>query len=142
MQEFYTSWGDDYQATAEGSPERKALLEEGLGYRYDNTRDRQQPVPEDDLRLTSESPYAQVFPEGSPDMPGLRNIARVIAQKEPTMDGTSAMEVTAALVSTPKLDFNMDGTINIDGNSIVFNPQLLPQLGALRKKYRQAAPEE
>ena len=136
QQKFFESWGQDF-AAATTPEEKKSLLEEGLGYRYESTRDRTEPVPEDEFRIVPESPNAAAFPAGSPDLAGLRDIARVIAQKEPTMDGTTAMEVTAALVTAPELDFNRDGTINVNGNSIVFNPQLLPQLGVLRNKYSQ-----
>lgn len=134
MQQFYESWNQDYQA-ADTPEEKKSLIEEGLGYRYDHTRDRQDAVPEDLLGFAPESQFGKTFtPE---DAPNVRNIARVIAQKEPTMDGGAAMETTGALITAPQLDFNPDGTINVGGNSIVFNPQLLPQLDTLRKKYRQ-----
>jgi hypothetical protein len=139
QQRFYESWGEDYAAAKEAGDveQQKSLVEEGLGYRFNGTKDRTEPVAEDDFRIAPESPNAVTFPQDSPDMAGLRDIARVIAQKEPAMDGSTAMEVTAALITTPELDFNSDGTINVNGNSIVFNPQLLPQLGVLRNKYRQ-----
>jgi hypothetical protein len=134
QQRFFESWGHDLDA-ATTPEEKKALLEEGLGYRFDSTRDRQDAVPEDSLIFQPESPHASTFEEA--DVAGIRDIARVIAQKEPTLDGSGAMEVVSALVTAPELDFNHDGTVNVNGNSIVFNPQLLPQLGVLRNKYKQ-----
>jgi len=131
-QQFYDDWNTRFESA--GTPEeKKQLFEEGLQYRYDNTRDRQQPVAEDDFQLSG-AQYAEQFSEE--DLPAITNIARGIATKNGTLDAGGAMAVTSALIMSPRVENNDNGTLNVEGNPIIFNPQLLPQLDTLRKKYR------
>ena len=130
--QFYDDWNTRFEAA--GTPEEKRqLFEEGLQYRFDATPNRQQPVADDEFGIAA-SQYDQ-FDEA--DIPALTNIARVVATKNGALDASGALAVVSALVTAPVVDNNPDGTLNVEGNSLVFNPQLLPQLDTLRKKYRQ-----
>jgi hypothetical protein len=134
QEQFFTDWNERLAAAP---PEQKQqVLAEGLQYRFENARDRQQPV--DDLVFSPDSPYAEVFDEQ--DMTAMTNIARVIAQKNPTLDGSGAMTVAAQMATAPKggIKNNPDGTFNVEGLPIIFNPQLLPTLNQLRRKHGMA----
>jgi hypothetical protein len=130
---FYDDWAQRYQEA--GTPEeKKALAEEGLAYRYENTPDRRTPVESGMMEFSPESPFADTFDEE--DLQSLRNIAGIIARKNAQLDAPAAMEMAAALVTTPNLANNPDGTLNVDNNWLVFNPALLPTVSQLRQKYR------
>lgn len=134
-EQFYGDWNDRFEAATDPQ-EKRQLFEEGLQYRFENTPNRKEPVTSDMFGFDPQtSQYIDKFtPE---DTNAIRNIARVVAAKNGALDGGGAMEMTAALVMAPRVENNPDGTLNVDGNSLVFNPQLLPQLDTLRKKYRQ-----
>jgi hypothetical protein len=73
------------------------------------------------------------------DIEDVADIARSIGVKNGVLDGVGAANVAAALITDP-LDIGRGlsaGTLEVNGNSLVFNPALLPRLSTLRKKYRQ-----
>src|SRR4029077_9156935 len=112
--------------------DKQQLLTQGLGYRFENTGDRQQPLVDDDLQFLDQATKERF----AADMPTLQSIARSIGVKTGKLDASGAMNVTAALISDPELRINTNGTIEGGGVNLVFNPALLPQLDMLRKKYR------
>ena len=133
-QAFYDDWNARLAETEKGSPERQQLLTEGMGYRYQNTQDRREAIPDSELSFFEDTENADLFAD---DLDAIKNLARVIGRKNDALDGGGAMQMAAALIMAPALDHSPDGTLNVEGYSLVFNPTLLPQLGQLRKKYQQ-----
>jgi hypothetical protein len=127
---FYTDWR---QRMTEAPPEEKAqLMQEGLQFTYDQTPSRRTPVDSATFAPPAETPVAEE------DSNAVRGIAQMLASKNEELDGPAAMEMATALITTPNLDPGRQGTLDAGGFNLVFNPQLLPQLMTLRKKYKQA----
>jgi hypothetical protein len=136
QEQYFADWNDRLAAAP---PEQKQqVFNEGLQYRFDNAKDRQQPVAQEELMFSPDSQYAEVFDQE--DVLAMTNIARIIAQKNATLDGSGAMEMAAALVMSPKgqVKNRPDGTLDINGFNLIFNPQLLPMLNGLRQKHGMA----
>jgi hypothetical protein len=134
-QEYYQDWNERLSA-AQDPAEREQVFNEGLAFRYENARDRNTAIEDATLTFEPGSQAAKQFDEE--DINPMRNIARAIAAKDSKLDGPGAMEMTAALVTAPRVENNPNGTLNVNGYSLVFNPQLLPMLKELRRKYRVA----
>jgi hypothetical protein len=132
---YFDEWSQRMDETQDPA-QRQQLTQEGLGYRYENTPDRRTALEEETVRFSPDSPNAESFDEA--DVPAIRNLARSIAMKNGKLDGPGAMEAAATLVMEPAPKISSDGTIDIGGWSLVFNPALLPTLGALHKKYGAA----
>lgn len=127
---FYSDWR---QRMTNAPPEEKAqLMQEGLQFTYDQTPSRRTPVDSATLAPPTDTPIAEE------DSNAVRTIAQMLASKNEELDGPAAMEMATALVTTPALDPGRHGTLDAGGFNLVFNPQLLPQLMTLRKKYKQA----
>jgi hypothetical protein len=130
-EEFYTDWR---QRMTEAGPEQKPqIMQEGLQFTYDNTPNRRSPVDS-----TTFAPPTDTVVEDA-DNNSVRGIAQMIATKNDQLDGPAAMEAATALITTPTLAPGRNGTLDVGGLNLVFNPQLLPQLMTLRKKYKQQA---
>ena len=133
FEDYFRQWGDAFNETEPGTPERQQLFNEGLQYRYDNTPD-QEPVDASQLAFEQESPYADRFDEG--DLQAIRQIAAVLANKN-AIDPVQAMESAAGLIVSPNVTNTQDGRISVDGFNLVFNPSLLPKIGELRQRYKE-----
>lgn len=129
-QAFYDDWGARF--TAAQGEEKQALMTEGLQHRYANERDRQTPVVDENLVGSEE--MQEMFGE---DMGTITEIARALGPKNPEYDASALMNIVGQLVTDPIGVDPQTGGMNVNGLDLVFNPQLLPVLGALRKKYRQ-----
>jgi hypothetical protein len=130
-QRFFEDWQQRYDA-AQDPAEQKRLTEEGLGYRFSHARDRTTAIADEDLQ---DPQTLGTFDEA--DQPAVVNLARSIAQKNGTLNAAGALQMAQLAVTAPMLSPNPDGTLNVGGNPIIFNPQLLPSLNTLRQKYRQ-----
>jgi hypothetical protein len=130
---YYDDWAARMAETTDPA-ERKALVNEGMQYRFDNTPARKTPIVEP-LIFGAESAYGSTFDEE--DLAAIRNMASLIADKNSQVEGSRAMELAGALIMAPELGNDPDGTLIVDNNSLVFNPGLLPQLYKLRSKYGQ-----
>ena len=128
---FYGDWQQRYAAAP---PEQKPqLMQEGLGYTFENTPDRKTPV--DSTMLTFDgTANKDTFEEA--DQQVIRGIAQSIAAKNSALDAGGAMDMAAALVMAPAPQVTSDGRLSVNGFNLVFNPSLLPQLQTLNKKYR------
>jgi hypothetical protein len=127
---YYQEWR---QKMTEAPPEQKAaVIQEGLQFTFDQTPSRRTPVdsalyPTSSEVITDEADFGQV-----------RGIAQMLAAKNEELDAPAATEMATALVTAPNLEPGHHGTLDVGGFNLVFNPQLLPQLMTLRKKYKQA----
>jgi hypothetical protein len=132
-QRYYDDWTARFD---EAAPEDKqALVDEGLQYRYEHTPNRSRPI-DDEAITTTVTAMEDQFGD---DIEDVADIARSIGVKNGVLDGVGAANVAAALITDP-LDIGRGlsaGTLEVNGNSLVFNPALLPRLSTLRKKYRQ-----
>jgi hypothetical protein len=128
-EEFYVDWR---QRMTEASPEQKPMvMQEGLQFTYDATPSRRTPVDSATFAPPEDSPVEEA------DNGAVRGIAQMLASKNEELDGPAAMEMATALVTVPTLEPGRNGTLDAGGFNLVFNPQLLPQLMTLRKKYRK-----
>ena len=131
-QAYFDEW---QQKLAAATPEeQQQLTAEGMGYAYEHAAPRKTPLDDETLSFgTDTSAFNDTFEQT--DLNGVRTIARSIAQKN-NINGPAAMEAAASLIMdpAPQIDPN-DGTLDWNGISLVFNPQLLPVLGTLHKKY-------
>jgi len=127
---FLSDWRQ--RMTEAGPAEKPAVMQEGLQYTFDNTPNRRSPVDSTTFAPPADTPIEEA------DNNTIRGIAQMIATKNGQLDGPAAMEAATALVTTPNLQPGRNGTLDVGGLNLVFNPQLLPQLMTLRKKYKQA----
>ncbi|MET0720001.1 MAG: hypothetical protein ABWY64_04065 [Tardiphaga sp.] len=129
-EEFYVDWRN---RMTEASPDQKPqIMQEGLQFTYDATPSRRTPVDSGTMPTTSETI------DDEADFGVVRSIAQMLAAKNEELDGPAAVQMAEALVTSPTLDPGRHGTLDVKGFDLVFNPQLLPQLMTLRKKYKQA----
>ena len=127
---FYTDWR---QRMTEASPDQKPIvMQEGLQFTYDATPSRRTPVDSATFAPPEDTPVEEA------DNNTVRGIAQMLASKNEELDGPAAMEMATALVTVPNLEPGRHGTLGVGGFDLVFNPQLLPQLMTLRKKYKKA----
>ena len=126
---FYSDWR---QRMTDASPDQKpALMQEGLQFTYDETPSRRTPVDSATFAPPADTPINEE------DNGAIRSLAQMLASKNEELDGPAAMEMATALVTVPTLEPGRHGTLDAGGFNLVFNPQLLPQLMTLRKKYRK-----
>lgn len=127
---FYSDWRQ--RMTGASEAEKPAIIQEGLQFTYDQTPSRRTPVdsalyPTTSEVITDEADFGQV-----------RSIAQMLAAKNEELDAPAAVEMATALITAPTLEPGRHGTLDVQGFDLVFNPQLLPQLMTLRKKYKKA----
>jgi hypothetical protein len=131
---FYVNWGERMSA-APTPEEKQKVLEEGLGYTYQNTKPRQDPIADADIGIAAKA----VTESGTikeEDSPFMINLARMLASKNEQLDETGAVNAAAALITQPTQNTGY-GTLSVGGMDLVFNPVLLPQLRQMRTKYPQ-----
>jgi hypothetical protein len=132
---FFTDWGDRLTAAeAEGPEAQQKVLAEGLGYRYQNTKNRQDPLADTDIGIAADT-HTEIQ---DADKPFMLNLARVLGTKNDALDEAGAAAAAAALITGPVTN-NPDGTFYTQVGDLVFNPMLLPQLRQVREKYKTAA---
>ena len=129
---FFQEWNQRVQQ-AETPEEKTALANEGMGFRYDNTQDRSDPINDDELIGAVQERGEDTY--DAEDLEIIADVARMLAMKNDGLDAAGAAEYADALVTQPTT-VRSDGTLAVAGGSLVFNPMLLPQLNELRKKYR------
>ena len=135
MESFFVDWGEQLQQAA--TPEEKQkIVADGLGFRYENSPERDQPLSDADVALGVNSAISQGGVIDEADAPQILEIARMIGIKNPQLDEAGAGAAAVALVMQPNR-INADGTVYANGADLVFNPMLLPNLSALRQKYKQ-----
>lgn len=130
-QQYFQDWSQRYGAAGDDKNAQSQLFQEALGYTYQNTPDRKTAMVADDFQMPAESPYKI----NQDDMPAVRQMAEIIARKNAVLDPGGAMEMAAALVTSPQVTNTADGRLNVSGFDLVFSPDLLPRVGELRKKY-------
>lgn len=113
---------------------KNELLQQGMQHRYDNTKDRQRPIIDEDMdpSLIADTGIAKE------DFPAVQEIARSLAIKNGALDSGGALEFAAQAIVDPEAGATNTGFFQAAGQPLVFNPALLPRLYALRRKYRVA----
>ena len=133
---FFVDWGDRMKA-APTPEEKQKVLEEGLGYTYQNTSARNEPLADEDItRAAAAAVEAGTIKEE--DSPFMINLARMLGAKNKTLDEAGAVNAAAALITQPVTNTPY-GQLSVAGLDLVFNPMMLPPLRQLRTKYAQAA---
>jgi hypothetical protein len=133
---FFVQWGDElYKAKeAKDDEQQRQLTAQGVGYRWEHSKPRQNPILDEDLTRVTEREDSPIAKE---DRGFVTNLARSIAQKNPAYDAVAAGKLAEAFVTSPNaVEVTPQGLMSVDGNQLIFNPLLLPQLGAMRKKYK------